>query len=233
MLKFTRFCDRIELYSGTLRWICTAEIRPSHKTHYEILHLNRDATSKEVRDAFIKLSKQMHPDKNVNDPLNHLKFVKLNEAYSVLSRPNKRSAYDLSLRNEQQIKRSPTSYSTRSSSQHSTVHTDLYEHYNFWKPEYNRTRSDKHHSKRLSKSWIVFLCVIFASAGVGLQIFAIRSSLTFSRKKLDKMTEENSKILGEVRHQASQNSLEKQIELMKHRMENSFGHYNESKRTNE
>ncbi|CAG2066356.1 unnamed protein product [Timema podura] len=38
-----------------------------------------------------------HPDKNSGDPKTHARFVKLNEAYSILSRPDKRKEYDLTL----------------------------------------------------------------------------------------------------------------------------------------
>ena len=39
----------------------------------------------------------MHPDVNKNDPDCHVSFLKLNEAYSVLSKPYKRQLYDASL----------------------------------------------------------------------------------------------------------------------------------------
>lgn len=67
-------------------------------SHYDTLKLKRDCTPKEIREAFLDLSKQLHPDKT-NNPNNHAQFVKLNEAYSVLSKPHSRSDYDLFLSN--------------------------------------------------------------------------------------------------------------------------------------
>ncbi|KAJ4451537.1 hypothetical protein ANN_03002 [Periplaneta americana] len=74
-------------------------------THYDTLQLPRNCTNKDVRDSFIKLSKQFHPDKNQNDPNTHAQFVKLNEAYHVLSRPDRRRDYDLTLQTERHFNR--------------------------------------------------------------------------------------------------------------------------------
>lgn len=64
-------------------------------THYEVLRISPNATQKEIRDAYIKLSKEMHPD---SDKGNHAEFVKLNQAYSILSRSESRHSYDINLR---------------------------------------------------------------------------------------------------------------------------------------
>lgn len=40
---------------------------------------------------------QCHPDKNRNNPSTHAQFVKVNEAYHILSCPDKRRVYDLTL----------------------------------------------------------------------------------------------------------------------------------------
>ncbi|CAG5126431.1 unnamed protein product [Candidula unifasciata] len=69
------------------------------KTYYEVLGLSPSATTYEIRQAFLKLSKQCHPDVNTSDYdlENHKKFVQVNEAYSVLSRPLSRRDYDATL----------------------------------------------------------------------------------------------------------------------------------------
>ncbi|XP_043787156.1 dnaJ homolog subfamily B member 14-like [Apis laboriosa] len=46
-------------------------------TYYEELQISPNASQKEIRDAYIKLSKQLHPDNNNTG--NHDDFVKLNE----------------------------------------------------------------------------------------------------------------------------------------------------------
>ncbi|XP_066592974.1 dnaJ homolog subfamily C member 4-like [Prorops nasuta] len=64
--------------------------------YYEVLNVSQNATQKQIRDAFIKLSKQKHPDKTHLD--SHSEFVKINEAYTVLSKHSSRQQYDSGLR---------------------------------------------------------------------------------------------------------------------------------------
>ena len=61
--------------------------------HYEILGVSRNASADEVKSAYRKLSKQFHPDVN-KDPNAEEKFKQINEAYSVLSDPNKKAQLD-------------------------------------------------------------------------------------------------------------------------------------------
>ncbi|ESO86749.1 hypothetical protein LOTGIDRAFT_88834, partial [Lottia gigantea] len=63
--------------------------------YYKILGVGRRATTTEIRNAFIEKSKKLHPDKNQNDPKKHDKFVKLNQAYTILSNSTTRDEYDI------------------------------------------------------------------------------------------------------------------------------------------
>lgn len=64
------------------------------KDYYEILGVSRNATQDEIRQAFRRLAKQYHPDRNPGDPNAEAKFKEINEAYEVLSDPQKRANYD-------------------------------------------------------------------------------------------------------------------------------------------
>ena len=70
------------------------------KDYYKILGISRDADSKGIRDAFRKLAKKYHPDK-AGPEGKHL-FQDLQEAYEVLSDPEKRTSYDRQLRYEEE-----------------------------------------------------------------------------------------------------------------------------------
>lgn len=62
--------------------------------YYEILGLSRDADKAEVKTAFRKLARELHPDVNDHDPEAEEKFKAAAEAYEVLSDPERRRAYD-------------------------------------------------------------------------------------------------------------------------------------------
>ncbi len=59
--------------------------------YYKILGVKKDASPEEIKKAYYKLAQQYHPDKPGGDTE---KFKKINEAYQVLSNPEKRAQYD-------------------------------------------------------------------------------------------------------------------------------------------
>lgn len=64
------------------------------RDYYEVLGLARNATADEVKRAFRQLARKYHPDANPGDPAAEERFKELNEAYEVLSDPEKRAQYD-------------------------------------------------------------------------------------------------------------------------------------------
>jgi curved DNA-binding protein len=65
-----------------------------YKDYYKTLGVERNADEKTIKKAFRKLAQQYHPDKNSGDKTAEAKFKEINEAYTVLSDPDKRSKYD-------------------------------------------------------------------------------------------------------------------------------------------
>lgn len=65
------------------------------KDYYEILNVSRDASQDEIKSAYRKLAKKYHPDVNPDDEEAEKKFKEINEAYEVLSDPEKRRRYDM------------------------------------------------------------------------------------------------------------------------------------------
>lgn len=61
---------------------------------YELLGIDKQATTKEIRKAFKKHALTMHPDKNMGDEEAHDKFLELNKAYEVLKNDETRKIYD-------------------------------------------------------------------------------------------------------------------------------------------
>src|ERR1044072_6784152 len=63
------------------------------KDYYEILGVPKTATEDEIKKAYRKLARKHHPDVNPGDKAADAKFKEINEAYEVLSDPDKRKRY--------------------------------------------------------------------------------------------------------------------------------------------
>ncbi len=61
---------------------------------YEVLGVSRNATADEIKKAYRKLARKYHPDANPGDNQAAERFKEVSEAYSILSDPDQRAAYD-------------------------------------------------------------------------------------------------------------------------------------------
>src|SRR5688572_7626161 len=64
------------------------------RDYYKTLGVDRSADEKAIRAAYRKLARKYHPDVNAGDKTAENKFKEVNEAYDVLSDPEKRRMYD-------------------------------------------------------------------------------------------------------------------------------------------
>jgi DnaJ-class molecular chaperone len=64
------------------------------KDYYSVLGIARTATESEIKTAFRKKARELHPDVNRDDPSSEERFKEVNEAYEVLSDAEKRRMYD-------------------------------------------------------------------------------------------------------------------------------------------
>ncbi len=63
------------------------------QNYYEILGVSRDASTEEIKNAFRQLAKKYHPDSSGSEE-DKERFQEIQEAYAVLSNPDKRKVYD-------------------------------------------------------------------------------------------------------------------------------------------
>src|ERR1700733_11799624 len=61
---------------------------------YEVLAVDRKANAADIKSAYRRLAKKLHPDANKNDPKAASRFAELNTAHEILGDEDKRKAFD-------------------------------------------------------------------------------------------------------------------------------------------
>ena len=64
------------------------------RDYYEVLGIDKNASESDIKRAYRKMAKKYHPDNNPGDKKAEEMMKEVNEAYEVLSNPEKKSAYD-------------------------------------------------------------------------------------------------------------------------------------------
>ena len=72
----------------------TTSLLDEEKSHYEVLGLEPTANSKEIKTAYLELSKKLHPDANPGNPEAATQFHVVSGAYATLSNAKLRRMYD-------------------------------------------------------------------------------------------------------------------------------------------
>lgn len=175
-------------------------------TYYDILGVRNDSTEKEIREAFVQKSKLIHPDmKSSSEVTSSKEFIKLMEAYKVLSKSHSRANYDMHLNGIDRM---------------NFVTNDIY--HEPWKADKTQNMSDRSYYgirglKRMANWKIVMACVLFCAVGSIIQTYAIRKSFTFKRHEFLKQSAAHSQHLAKAKADAQKHTFEEQVERMKSR----------------
>jgi curved DNA-binding protein CbpA len=120
----------------------------SFKNYYIILGVKNTASSEEIKQAFRKLAKQYHPDKNHGNNSAEEFFKEIQEAYAVLSDQEKRKKYDLKFvyaNNYQQIKNKSHTPYTGNAYQYAQQQAQTQREHRNRQPEQHQTKTVKEH----------------------------------------------------------------------------------------
>ncbi|XP_041981166.1 dnaJ-like protein 60 [Aricia agestis] len=187
------------------------------KTHYETLNLQKDCSDKDIKDAFIKLSKQYHPDKN-KDAKAQEKFVKILEAYNVLGKPGSRAEYD----NTSYVSYGGNEYVYRSNNynNYQSYNQTANQQYNFYNEPRRQSQVDPDAYygfkgiKKVPNFAIIALALGIAVIGVILQYVVIKKSYFLHQKHLQEKQQKISEEYNRVRASAHGKTNEMQTQMM-------------------
>ncbi|XP_076247426.1 uncharacterized protein LOC143187218 isoform X2 [Calliopsis andreniformis] len=137
-------------------------------------------------------SPQMHPDSGSGKG-DHADFVKINEAYTVLSKKSKRHEYDMHL----------NTYNSYSNS---------FQHHNYHEPRaYDFQRNDKSAPIKYTTTRIVLMCVALIIFGTCIQMLFAYKSLILNRQAMLKKSVLYQREYNEAKENAKHRTLEEQI----------------------
>ncbi|XP_049875456.1 dnaJ-like protein 60 isoform X2 [Pectinophora gossypiella] len=189
------------------------------KSHYEILRLRKNCSDKEIKEAFIKLSKEYHPDKN-KDVNAQQQFVQIVEAYSVLGKPGSRARYDSTI----EVYTNPRYYRSYDSMYNNIRNSPPYSNYSYETYSKARPRQDKAEAKssayaarglkKIPNYVLVLLCFGIAFVGTMLQAFVIRELYVVHKRQAIERSKYLAEELDKVRAAADGNSNEMQTRII-------------------
>ncbi|XP_034945498.1 dnaJ homolog subfamily C member 4-like [Chelonus insularis] len=180
------------------------------ETYYDVLGISKDASKQDIRLAYLKLSKEKHPDKNFQQSKeSHTHFVKINEAYNVLSKTDLKAQYDDKLKygygnsNRVRVYRTSSSPGSEDFNMYDTYYNTTI-HANRRNVRYKYKYGNRF-GREFTKTQLVFLCIFIWIFGNVFHVWAVMKSPTFNRKALLERSQKFSAEEKKVRQRAHEN----------------------------
>ncbi len=154
------------------------------KNYYIILGLNTAASTDEIKAAYRMLAKKYHPDKNLGNKSAEEFFKEIQQAYAVLSNPEKRKKYDLTFfHNETQTKQKQTTAYSGNAYQYAQQKAQEKYQYNNLKNQPKKKDKTESHQILVSISIALMLLyfIISYSTGTSNQTTIAQRSLKTSK----------------------------------------------------
>lgn len=154
--------------------------------YYDVLRVSKNASSQEIKDSYKKLIKRYHPDLYPGNKVRAESITRdLNEAYEVLSDPEKRELYDLSLNPPTIEKQEPIKNSTYSEPK--VIIVEETEESNFQEAMRENIHKfvDKH-SENLNKEAKITVVVIIIFISLLILVLTAKDYLDFQIKIQEK-----------------------------------------------
>ncbi|XP_070577834.1 dnaJ homolog subfamily C member 4-like [Ptychodera flava] len=192
---------------------CTSKM---NLNHYEVLGVEKNASAPDIKLAYFEKSKLLHPDARPNDPNQHNRFVQLNEAYAVLSKPLSRRDYDLELAG---VRVSPSKVRVYRADATNPFGADAdrthHDYYGFTGRKGNMPYYGVRGVGKMKNSTVLVGCMILLVSGTILHVWLVKVGGAFSRARLDEKDRKIGEIYNMVKQRARQNGNKKQIELLR------------------
>lgn len=210
-----RLCQTcLRCYKGGKRLFSQGHIHRKSVNHYELLGVKSDATVEEIKNAFFDKSKKLHPDSDPSNPELHSQFVKLNEAYRVLSKNKSRTEYDLKLKYPYNAHSAPSRH-TDFSNKYSS---EAYENNRYWeqfRQSNGHNMSTEAWQKRRTKNLhIMGYCIMAMMLSIGVHFLLFRKLKEIHINYMDEKDRVITAIYNEAKERARVNSFEKQMEIL-------------------
>lgn len=203
-------------YRGSKRLFSLSHTHRKSENYYELLGVKTDATLEEIKHAFFDKSKKFHPDSDPSNPELHSQFVRLNEAYGVLSKNRSRKEYDLKLKYPYDAH--PFQASSSKYTDHSNKYSsEAYENNRYWEQfrQSNAQMPTDTWQKRRTKNFrILGCCIIAMMLSIGVHFVLFRKLEEVHNNYMDEKDRVINAIYTEAKERARVNSFEKQMEIL-------------------